>query len=83
MHVIRDGMKKGGQLNVVIKKCSKLVSFVRRSTVATYVLDGQKRLQPDNIKRWNSQLKMIRSMLLLPERKLSELEGAPTLTAHD
>ena len=60
-------MKKAGQLNVVVKKCSKLVSFVR-STIdsATDVLDGQKRLQPDNITRWNSQLKMIRSLLILP-----------------
>ena len=37
----------------------------------------------DNITRWNSQLKMIRSVLCIPESKLSELDGAPKLSAYD
>ena len=81
--VIKDGLKKAGQLNTVIKKCSKIVSFTRRSTVAADTLEGEKRLQADNVTRWNSQLKMIRSVLSIPASKLSEVEGIPTLTAHD
>ena len=81
--VVKDGLAKAGQLGSVIKKCSKLVSFVRKSTIATDVLKGQKRLQTDNETRWNSQLKMIRSVLAVQESKLSELDGAVKLTMHD
>lgn len=76
--VIKDGLKKAGQINAVIKRCSKLVSFIRRSTVAA---EGTK--QADNVTGWNSQLKMIKSVLSIPDSKLSELEGASALTAHD
>ena len=33
--------------------------------------------------RWNSQLKMIRSVLSVPESKLAELVEAPKLTSHE
>ncbi len=83
-HTIQlDGLKKAGQLNTVIKKCTKIVSFTRRSIVAADTLEGEKRLQADNVTRWNSQLKMIRSVLSIPASKLSEEETIPTLTAHD
>ena len=61
----------------VIKKCSKLVSF------AADVLKSEKRLQIDNVTRWNSQLKMIRSVLAIDEQKLLELKDAPKLTTHE
>ena len=57
--VVKDGMAKAGQINAVVKRCSSLVSFVRRSTVAANVLKDETRLQADNATRWNSQLKMI------------------------
>ena len=80
---MKDGLKKAGQINIVIKRCSNLVSFTRRSIIATDVLNGEKRPQNDNVTRWNSQLKMIRSVLCIPESKLSELDGAPKLSAYD
>ncbi len=57
----QNGMKKVGQINNVLKQCSKLVAFVRKSTIATDLLEGENRLQIDNATRWNSQLKLIRS----------------------
>ena len=81
--VVKDGMKKVGPINSVLKRCSKLVSFVHKSTIAADVLDGEARLQCDNATRWNSQLKMIRSILSIPEHKLALLEGAPSISAHD
>ena len=36
--VVKDGLAKVGQIGVAIKKCSNLVSFVRKSTVAADVL---------------------------------------------
>ena len=81
--VVKDGLTKVGQAGIVIIKCSNLVSFVRRSTVAADVLQHDKRLQACNSTRWNSQLKMIRSVLSVPESKLAELVEAPKLTSHE
>lgn len=82
--IVKDGIGKAGQIGNVIKKCSKLVSFVRKSAVATDILQGQKKVEANNATRWNSQLKMIRSVLAVDESKLSDLEGAPCkLSSHD
>ena len=78
---LKDGLKKPSQLTNVIKR--KLVSFVRKSTIAADVLEGEHRLQTKNATRWNSQVKMIRSVLSIPESKLSLLEGAPCLSSYD
>ena len=78
--VVKDGLDKVGTVGTVIKKCSNLVSFVRRSTVAADVLRGEKRLQASNTTRWNSQLKIIRSIFEVPESKLAELEEATNHT---
>ena len=81
--VVKDGIAKAGQIGNVIKKCSKLVSFVRKSTIAADVLKDEKRLQADNVTRWNSQLKMIISVLAIDERKFLEFDDAPKLTTHE
>lgn len=81
--IVKDGLRSAGRMETVISKCSKLVSHVRKSTIATDVLAGNNRLQYATSTRWNSQLKMIRSVLSIPEVKLDELEGVPKLTAHD
>jgi hypothetical protein len=51
-------------LNTIITKASTLVRFVRHSIHATEILEEEKRLQNANATRWNSQLIMIRSILL-------------------
>ncbi len=81
--VVKDGLQNAGQINTVIKKCSKLVYFIRKSTIASDVLCDEIRPQADNITRWNSQLKMVKSVFSILENKLSELEGAPNLTTYD
>lgn len=81
--VIKDGLKKAGQITSVIKRCVKLVSFVRKSTIAADVLEKEYRLQSDNSTRWNSQLKMIRSVLKVPEDKLALIADAPILSSYD
>ncbi len=81
--VIKDGLKNAGHLGSVIKRCSKLVSFLRKSTIATDILENEKRPQNENATRWNSQLKMIKSILSISDSKLSEIHDAPKLTAHE
>lgn len=75
--VVKDGMAKAGQINTVIRKCSDLISFLRRSTV----FKDKTTLQADNVTRWNSQLKTIRSVLSISERNLIQEKDAPKLTS--
>lgn len=82
--VVKDGLKEAGQVNRVIGKTAKLVSFIHKSTcLATDILEGERHVETDCQTRWNSQVKMIRSMLRLPEDKLNKIEGASSLGAYD
>ena len=80
--VVHDGFRQAGQLSKLLSKASNIVSFVRKSTIATGILAGEKRLQAMNATRWNSQIKMIRSILEVPESKLKRIE-CPQLSAYD
>ena len=59
--VVKDGLKDAGPLSKVLGKVSSLVSHVRRSCLATELLEDENRLQPSNATRWNSQIVMIKS----------------------
>lgn len=52
--VVKDGMEKAGAIDCLIKKCFKFMSFVRKSTIATDILQGKIKLQSNNVTRWNS-----------------------------
>lgn len=82
--VVKDGLKNAGQLSKVIQKASKVVSYVRKSIHATEYLEneGELKLQAANATRWNSELRMIRSVLRVPHEKLADLNTV-TLTQHD
>ena len=72
---VQDGLKNTGpQLNKVLAKAAKIVSFARKSTHATEILEDEKRLQAANATRWNSQLYSIKSILSVPSEKLDALD---------
>ena len=77
------GFKVGKRFNNIITKCSKIVRFVRKSTVASEKLEKERRIQAATETRWNSQLKMIRSILAIPNSKLVELETPHKLTTYE
>ena len=77
--VVKDGLKDAQQITKVLGKASNIVSHVRRSAHATDLLDGEKKLQAANATHWNSQVKMVRSILNMPADKLSTL---PTQWQH-
>ena len=81
--VVKDGLKSADQLTKVLRKTSTIVSFVRKSTHATDILEGEHRLQTAYATRWNSQLMMIRSVLRVPEEKLESLDLPTKLTQCD
>jgi len=79
--VVQDGLKKAGQIDTVIKRCSDLVSFTQKSVITSIALDDGKRVQNNNFTRWSSQLKMMRSVYAIPDSKL--LDDAPKLSPSD
>ncbi len=81
--VIKDGFKDARQIERIISKCSKIVSHVRKSTIATEVLEGEKKLEIANATCWNSQLKMIRSILAADPAKMDSIKDAPKLTQYE
>ena len=81
--VVRDGLKEAGQLSRVLGKTAKLVSFIHKSTIATDILEGVRRVETGCATRWNSQVKIIRAVLRVPEQKITATEGAPTLGAYE
>ena len=81
--VRRFKLKDASQhLNNVISKASNIVSHIRKSIHATDIFEGEKRLQAANPTRWNSQLKMIRSVLEAPDEKIKLLD-VQQLTAYE
>ncbi len=52
---LHDGFKEAGQLNKILAKLSKIVGFVQKSTIATDLLEGERKLQTSVATRWNSQ----------------------------
>jgi hypothetical protein len=67
----------------VIAKVWNLVSHVRQSTSATDLFDGCTKLQAANKTRWNSQLKMLRSVLKVPQDVLNSLAYSAKPTAYE
>ena len=80
--LVKDGFKVATQTNKVLAKASTTVNHVRKSTVATELLEGENKLQAANATRWNSQLKMVHSILYTPVDKLDAFDTAK-LTTYD
>ena len=85
--VVKDGLKHcNAHLITFIAKASKIVNFVRKSIPlvhASTILEDENRSQASNVTRWNSQLKMIRSILKVPEEKLNKIEYTLKLNAYE
>lgn len=72
--VIKDALKDADKLKKNLAKVCSIVSYVRKSTVATYLLHDELCLQPANVTRWNSHVKLVRSILACDAEKLSQLQ---------
>lgn len=82
--VVRDGLKECGKSQKkVISKAAKIAVRVRKSLMATDVLEREERIRAANATRWNSQLIMIQSILEIPEDKMNKLEACPKLIAYE
>ena len=71
--VLKDGFKDSNNTARILKKCSKIMKFVKKSTLATEILENENKLQIANQTRWNSKLKMVRSILRISVEKLNVL----------
>ena len=59
-------LQHAGQVKQIIAEVARLVSHVRKSTTSE-ILEGHLKLQMTNEARWNSQLKMLHSVIRVPE----------------
>ncbi|KAF6036847.1 hypothetical protein EB796_004843 [Bugula neritina] len=71
--VVKDGFKQAGSITKVLSKAAHIVNFIRQSTLATDILEGERRDEAATCTRWNSQLLMIRSILQLSEERIADL----------
>ena len=81
--VVHDGLKDAGQKKSVIAKASNFVFHVRKSTSATEVLQEYRKLEMANQTRWNSQLKMLRSILQIPSEALDRVNFTGKLSQYE
>lgn len=61
--VLRDALDDAASIKSLLGKVQKLVAFCHKPTDAAEALEGMHKTQPANVTRWNSQLKMLRSVL--------------------
>ena len=80
--VIKDGLKQAIQINRLLTKYAKIVTYVLKSIFASERREGECRLQAANVTRWYSLLKIIRSISKVPKDKLYSL-AAPQVTLYD
>jgi hypothetical protein len=82
--VVKDGLCDcSPSLKNIIAKASNIVSFVRKSVVASELLENEQRLQAANTTRWKSQLHMLKSILKVPESKLNNLDTKYKLSTYE
>ena len=67
----------------IISKATKPVAHVRKSVYPSEILESEKRLQAANSTRWNSQLRMLKSVLDVPEEKLNETDVSVKSTSYE
>ncbi|XP_033874243.2 zinc finger BED domain-containing protein 4-like [Acipenser ruthenus] len=80
---VKDGLKEAGQMRTVIAKIANFISHVRKSTTATQILESSMKLVLANATRWNSQLKMLCSLLRVPDSVLDQLHFPDKLTPYE
>ena len=81
--VVKEGLQNIGAVSSTIAKASKMVSYVRKSSLASDLLDGGPKLQAKNDTRWNSTNKMLKSILHADTEKLDQLDCPTKLTKYE
>ena len=79
--VVKDGLQKQDSIGKVISKVSRLVSHVRHSTTASELFSNELKLEIANATRWNSQVRMLRSLLAVSEQTMQQLDFVGKLNA--
>jgi len=82
--VVHDGFKEASAISSALSKAGALVKHVRKSTIATDKLSVLKKtLSANVITRWNSQVKLVRSVLGIDEEVLNSLIPGHKLSHFD
>ena len=81
--IVKDGLAEATQMKKTITKASTIARKLRKSGIATDTLEHGPRVQTACPTRWNSEVKMIRSVLAQDSTKLDQLDNIPQLSQHE
>ena len=80
---VKDGLRGDKRCFHSVNKASSIVSHVRKSQPSSELLADYNKLKAMLPCRWNSKLKMIRSVLDIPPTVLSSVPSVQKLDKHD
>uniref|UniRef100_A0A1X7TPU4 BED-type domain-containing protein n=1 Tax=Amphimedon queenslandica TaxID=400682 RepID=A0A1X7TPU4_AMPQE len=72
--VVKDGIKNARAINEVLTKAANIVSCTQKSINTSDMLEGEGQAQANIAKGWNSDIKVIRSLLSVPVENLQLLD---------
>ena len=72
--VVKDGFKNARAINKVLAKAANIVSCIQKSINTSDILEDEMQSLVNVTKRWNSEIKIIRSLLNVPVEKLQFLD---------
>ena len=82
-HTLQLVVKDGGSISNTINTASKLVSYIRHSTLVTELFENDIKLQAKNETRWNSDNKMLKSILKADPANMEMLDYSGKLTKYE
>ena len=80
---MKDGLCKATRLTTAIARASQIVNHVRRSHTSSQLLKEYNKLKANIPTRWNSQIKMVRSVLEIPADIIDTVPSTVKLGAAD
>ncbi|CAF1443636.1 unnamed protein product [Didymodactylos carnosus] len=74
---VRDGLKKIPCIKKPLAKCHTLASLAHQSMKIQELLETlSKQIKPANVERWNAELLLIKSIVLIGQNELTEITNA-------
>lgn len=81
--VVREALDDIGTIKSLLLKAHRLIAFCHKSTTTSVFLEGTPKRQHANATCWNNQLKLLRSVLEIPNHVLVKARCPVQLVAHE
>ncbi|XP_039609057.1 zinc finger BED domain-containing protein 4-like isoform X2 [Polypterus senegalus] len=81
--VVQDGLKHAGEMSGIISKANGVVNYINQLSLESANCEGESKEQSPDAVRWNSQLKMLRSILKTNQSDLEQFDIPDKLTMYE